>query len=104
MAIRSIILFVVLLSGCASVTVGFSDLTLGLSKFETMDKVGLPDTFQGAGEYEALTYNRRVNPESMTISDFHAIFKEGKLIKFGFGDLFVVTPLTNELSIKKSTQ
>jgi hypothetical protein len=76
--------------GLVACTTGqsFSDLSEGMTKEQVITKVGRPDGFQRAGNYEALKYtNLYVSGWKWDRADYFVILKDGLVTAYGPGSV-----------------
>lgn len=90
----SIVLF---LSGCATGEM-MGSIREGMAKEEVISTLGNPDGFQRSGEYEALQYtNRLISGWSWDRTDYTVIFKNGRVVEYGPGQVRQRDPNTGVL-------
>ena len=80
-----------------SVTDGFMgfnnkmrQLSIGMSEPSVKRVLGTPDGAKGEGEYSYLSYNHKlITGWAWDRADYHAIFKNGRLVEYGMGEVRV---------------
>lgn len=76
-----------LLSGCV-IGERMGNVREGMSKDEVISTLGNPDGFQRSGDYEALRYtNRLMSGWSWDRADYTVIFKKGRVVEYGPGQV-----------------
>jgi len=84
----------------ASCTTGelMTVLRPGMTKNEVIGILGNPDGFQSRGEYESLKYSHRlVTAWAWDRADYFVIFKDGKVVEYGVGEVRVKDVNSNVL-------
>ncbi|WP_157212741.1 outer membrane protein assembly factor BamE domain-containing protein [Herbaspirillum sp. CF444] len=92
---KNIICYMALLTliGCQAIAYGtaedFNKLSVGMSKEQVVQVLGTPSSTSANGDIgeETLVYRRMPNVVSWGPSNYVAVFKGGKLVRYGSPDL-----------------
>lgn len=72
----------------------------GMSKEDVVSILGNPDGFKHSGNYEAYQYtNRLISGWSWDRADYSIVFKEGRVVEYGPGQVRQNNPSTGVLVI-----
>lgn len=82
-----VIVLALVLGGCVTGE-KVTQLDPGMSQEQVTQIIGKPDGFQKRGEYTVYKYtNRLISGWSWDRADYSFIFKDGKLIEYGAGEV-----------------